>query len=198
MNETPDGVGSPRVLENQASGERIVLLRTAEETAGQLLEFELRLAPGGHVPSGHVHPQQEERFTVLEGRAQFRIGRRTVVAVAGQTITVPPGTAHRFANPGPAEACLLVEVRPALHMQELLETAAVLSRGGSRLLPGRPRLIDLTLFLDEFEREVRAPVLPNFLAQAVARPLAWIARAAGRDGRYRRLRAPGTPDGEHS
>jgi mannose-6-phosphate isomerase-like protein (cupin superfamily) len=198
MSETGAGPPRGRILQNPASGERIVLLRTSEETAGELLEFELRLAAGGHVPSAHLHPEQEERFTVLEGHTRFRVGRRTVVLTAGQTVTVPPGTAHRFDNPGPGNARLLVQVRPALHMQELLETASALSLQGSRLLPGQPHLVDLALFLDEFEREVRAPVLPRLTVRAMARPLAWLARATGLDARYRRLRRSEPLDGERS
>jgi mannose-6-phosphate isomerase-like protein (cupin superfamily) len=176
-----------KVVENPASGERIVVLRTGADTGGSLLEFELHLAPGGHVPSGHMHPEQEERFTVLEGRARFRLGIRTVMVGPGETVTVRPGTAHRFANAGAGPARLLVQVRPALNMEELLETAAALTREGSAVLAGRPRLLDLALFLREFEREVRAPVLPALLS-GLFRSLAWVARWAGRDARYRRLR----------
>jgi quercetin dioxygenase-like cupin family protein len=183
------GMSAGRVVENRASGERIVLLRTAADTGGDLLEFELTLAPGGHVPSGHVHPEQQERFTVLEGRTRFRLGLRTVIAGTGETVTVPPGRAHRFANPGPGPARLLVQVRPALNMERLLETAAALSSGRSGRLAGRPRLLDLALFLSEFEREVRAPLLPGGLLRAVTGSLAWLARSAGLDVRYRRLRA---------
>jgi hypothetical protein len=38
---------------------------------------------------------------------------------------------------------------------------------------------------------VRAPYLPTALVRAVIRPAAWLARRAGRDARYRRLRSPG-------
>jgi quercetin dioxygenase-like cupin family protein len=185
-----------RVVENPASGERIVLLRTASDTAGELLEFELSLAPGGHVPSGHVHPEQEERFMVLEGRVRFRLGRRTVIAASGETVTVPPGRAHHFANAGAGPARLLVQVRPALNMEELLETAAALARARGGRLAGRPRLLDLALFLREFEREVRAPLLPGLLLRAATGSLAWLARYAGWDVRYRRLRTLAGADGE--
>ena len=36
--------------------------------AGAVLVLELNLAPGGHVPSRHRHPNQEESFTVLGKR----------------------------------------------------------------------------------------------------------------------------------
>ncbi len=177
-------VRTGRTIQNPASGERIVLLRTGAETGGRLVEFELHLSPGGRVPTGHLHPEQEERFTVLDGRVRFRLGRRSVIAAVGETVTVFPGVPHSFANAGPAPARLLVEARPALHMEELLETAAELGT-----LPGP---VKLALFLKEFEREVRAPILPRLVASAM-RPVAWIGSRLGLDATYRHLR-DGTRD----
>jgi len=56
------------------------------------------LAPGGPVPSSYAHPEQEERFTVLAGQTKFRIGGRRVTAGPGDTVWVPPGAVHHFAN----------------------------------------------------------------------------------------------------
>jgi len=56
-----------------------------------------------------------------------------------------------------------------------------------------PRLLDLALFMRDFEREVRAPYLPAVLVRAVIRPAAWLARRRGLDARYRRLRAQAQP-----
>ncbi|MGH3533323.1 MAG: cupin domain-containing protein [Pseudonocardiaceae bacterium] len=69
------------VIENPISGERIVIRKAADETGGVLLVWELFLAPGGRVPSSHAHPEQEERFTVLDGRMEFRVGGRVVIVV---------------------------------------------------------------------------------------------------------------------
>ena len=174
---------SNRIIENPATGERIVVRRTAAETGGALLQFELFLAPGGRVPSGHAHPEQEERFTVLEGRMRFRIGLRRRVVAAGESVTVAPGRSHSFANAGARPARVSVEVRPALHMQELLEVAAAISG------EPRPRAFDLALFLHEFRREVAIPFLPAWLGRAVAGALARLARHLRADARYRDLRA---------
>ncbi|MDQ6772584.1 MAG: cupin domain-containing protein [Candidatus Dormibacteraeota bacterium] len=178
------------LIENPRSGERIVLRQTAAETGGTLLTFDLFLAPGGRVPSGHVHPEQEETFRVIEGRMRFRVGGRAILAGAGQTVRVAPGRRHSFANVGPGSARLLVEVRPALNMEELLQAAATLggeATGGA----GVPRPLDLALFLREFEREVRVPLVPRALVTALTRPLACMASALGLDARYRRARDGG-------
>ena len=173
--------GPGRVIESPRTGERITVLETGEETGGELFAFELVLRPGGRVPSGHVHPTQVERFTVLEGRVRFRLGWRSLTARSGDAVTVPPRTRHRLANDGATPARIRVEVRPALRMEEMLATAAELF--GSRRRLGTPR--DLALFIREFDGEVRAPFLAGLLRIATA-PLA---RAAGRLGPGRGGRA---------
>src|SRR5262245_45253052 len=123
-----------QVIEKPPSGERIVFRQTAADTGGRLLAFDLYLAPGGRVPSSHAYPEQEERFTVVQGRMRFRVAGRTVIARAGNTTIVPPGTVHAFSNPGVDPAQVRVEVRRALYMEDLLETATALARDG-RTLP---------------------------------------------------------------
>lgn len=176
------------LIENPLSGEQIVIRETAADTGGSALIWELTLAPGGRVPSSHAHPQQEERFTVLEGQMKFRLGWRSVRAVAGDTVRIPPGTVHHFANAGPCPAHVLVETRPALSMAELLETAAALARDQHAAARAIPRPLELALFMHDFEREVRAPILPPALVRIVTRALARLARSRGLDARYRQLR----------
>ncbi|ASW56794.1 cupin domain-containing protein [Plantactinospora sp. KBS50] len=179
------------VIENPLSGERIVIRTGASETGGELLAWELLLAPGGRVPSSHAHPEQEERFTILAGRMRFRVGGRRTIAEVGRTVVVPPGTVHSFANAGPEPTHVLVETRPALDMQALLETAAAMAREQQAAARPFPRLLDLMLFMRDFEREVRAPYLPRALVRLVTRTLSGLARLRGLDARYRRLRVPG-------
>ncbi len=93
-------MNQPQPIVNPLSGEQIVIRRTAAQTGGQVLDWELTLAPGGRVPSSHAHPEQQESFTVLEGSMRFRVGWRRLTATAGQQVVVPPGTVHHFANAG--------------------------------------------------------------------------------------------------
>ena len=125
-----------QILDNPVSGERIIFRRTAADTDGELLEIDLELAPDGHVPGKHVHPVQEERFEVISGTMKFKMGRRTVIAEAGETVTVPPGTPHKFENGGDETAHVRVQVRPALRMEELFETAVSLAKRGPHHVEG--------------------------------------------------------------
>jgi quercetin dioxygenase-like cupin family protein len=188
-----------RLIVNPLSGERIVIRRPAAATGGAVLVWELNLAPGGHVPARHRHPNQEESFTVLDGLMRFRVGRRHVTAGPGEIVRVAPGTVHHFANPGPVPAHVSVETTPALEMEALLEVAAAMAQdqhsAGRRL----PRLIDLALFTRDFRSEIAVPYVPAAVISLVVGPLAWIARLTRADGHYCQLRrrvpgsdAPGT------
>jgi quercetin dioxygenase-like cupin family protein len=178
---------SGQVIDNPVSGERFVFQQTTADTDGKLLAFELVLDPDGHVPGGHVHPVQEERFEVVRGTMRFRKGLESVVATAGEVVVVPPGTYHRFTNVGDEPAVVRVYVQPALRMEELYETAVALAREGRTLPSGMPKPLDLALFMREFEHEVTAPFAPG-VVRAVMAPLAWLGERRGLDERYRRAR----------
>jgi mannose-6-phosphate isomerase-like protein (cupin superfamily) len=170
-----------QTLENPASGERITFRTTAAETNGELLAIDLELPANRRVPGGlHIHPLQEERFEVVEGTMRFRMGRDRIVAGPGEVVVVPAGVAHDFANAGDEQALVRVEVRPALQMERLFETAVALAEQGRTMLGGIPRPLDLALFVRDFEQEVQAAFPPRWLQRLALAPLAWIARRRGR------------------
>jgi len=170
-----------QTLENRASGERITFRRTAAQTGGELVAIDLELPPGRRVPGPlHVHPLQEERFEVLAGTMRFRKGRKRIVARPGEVVVVEASVRHDFANAGDTDAVVRVEVRPALQMERMFETAVRLADQGRTMLGGLPRPLDLALFVREFEDEVRAAFPPRWVQRVALAPLAWIARARGR------------------
>jgi quercetin dioxygenase-like cupin family protein len=173
-----------QTINNPVSGEQITFLQTAADTAGEKLEFELALSPDGHVPGAHVHPEQEERFHVLEGTMKFRMGLRRIVAQAGDTVVVPAGRVHRFANGGDTTARCRVEVVPALDMEQLLETTVELALEGNVSRKGMPKPLHLALFVRRFAREVRAPFPPAWMVRVLMAPLAALASRRGHAERY--------------
>lgn len=185
MTSDNESAAGGRLIVNPISGERITIPPGGAD--GDALVWELLLAPGGQVPSSHAHPKQEERFTMTEGRMRFRVGRRRLLAGPGDTVVVPPGTAHHFANPGPAPARVTVRTAPALDMRELLETAAALAREQHADGRALPRLGELALFMRDFEAEVAAPVLPR-LVRLVMRLVTAVAGPRRPGARYHRLR----------
>jgi mannose-6-phosphate isomerase-like protein (cupin superfamily) len=166
-----------QTLENPASGERITFARTAAETKGELVAIDLELPAGRRVPGGlHIHPKQEERFEVVAGTMRFRMRRKRVVAGPGDVVVVPAGVAHDFANVGDEPALVRVDIRPALKMEQLFETAVALAEQGRTMMNGIPKPLDLALFTREFEDEVQAAFPPLWVQRIALAPLAWLAR----------------------
>jgi mannose-6-phosphate isomerase-like protein (cupin superfamily) len=165
-----------QTITNPVSGETLTFITTAADSDGELLAFDLELTPDGKVPGKHVHPEQTECFRVVEGTMRFTLGRKTIVAEAGDIVTVPAGKAHKFANGGDTVARCRVEVRPALQMAELLETAVRLAEDGRTFKSGMPRPLSLAQFTRTFRREVRGPFPPAWVQQATMAPLALLAR----------------------
>ena len=56
------------------TGEVVTVLRSGDDTAGALFEFETMLPPGRRTPP-HIHLHEREAFTVLTGRLSVRLGR---------------------------------------------------------------------------------------------------------------------------
>jgi quercetin dioxygenase-like cupin family protein len=178
-----------QTIENPVSGERITFRKTATDTAGELLEFDIALTPDGAVPGMHVHPTQEERFEITSGKVRFRKGLKKIVAEAGDVVVVERGKIHKFENVGDEGASMRVQVRPALQMERLFETAVALAEDGKVTKKGMPKPLDLALFVREFKDEVRGPGSPGWIQRASLAPLAYIARRRGRAERY----APARP-----
>ena len=165
-----------QTLENPVSGEKITFIQTAADTDGELLEIELELTPDGAVPGAHIHPEQEERFEIVEGTMAFRMGLKKIVAGPGEVVTVPAGKIHAFKNAGDETAKVRVQVRPALQMEQLFETTVALAEDGRTTSKGMPRPLDLALFVEEFKDEVKAPFPPAWFVRLVMTPLRAMAR----------------------
>lgn len=55
-----------RPISNPATSERIQFTAIAEDNGEDIVRFDWRSLPGGAITE-HVHPHQEERFTVIAG-----------------------------------------------------------------------------------------------------------------------------------
>ena len=84
-----------QVIEDPVLKQRYSFRRTAPD----VLLLEAWVDPGGGV-TPHVHPSQEERFTILEGECTFTVGHKKVVKHAGETAVIPRGTRHAYRNSG--------------------------------------------------------------------------------------------------
>jgi quercetin dioxygenase-like cupin family protein len=159
---------------NPATGEWIEYTTVAEDSNGELVRFTWRSMPGG-VISEHIHPNQEERFTIVSGEATFTLDGEQTTATAGETIVVPPGVLHSEGNLGTVEITGVVELRPALHTKEFHEALAGLVADGrttSRGAPKNPLQLGATFWHFRHESRVTSP--PIWVQNMVFPPL-WAA-----------------------
>lgn len=102
---------SPAALPQNYLGHRFTWRLTGEQTGGSFALVEVTGWQGGEPPL-HVHTREDEVFTLLEGRALFRIGDQTVRAVAGETIWAPRNVPHAFMFETP-QVRMLIGFSPA-------------------------------------------------------------------------------------
>jgi mannose-6-phosphate isomerase-like protein (cupin superfamily) len=148
---------SGQQIENPVTGERVVFTRTSADTGGELLELDLFWPRRGYRVPEHVHPEMEERFEVVSGRARFRIGGVERTAGPGDVVTVPRGTPHISWNPSSIEAHVRVQFRPALRWEDFVEALFALARDGRTDARGVPEPEHAARLMREFAREIAAP-----------------------------------------
>ena len=127
------------VIENPVTGETMRFVLTGRETANELLRIEMVVRPGGFVPAEHVHPRQEERFHVTDGRITLRVDGEERVYAAGETITIPPGTPHVWWNSGTGDLRVTLDFRPAGRFAEFITTFFAMAVAGKMNARGLPR-----------------------------------------------------------
>ena len=152
-----------QTLRNSVTGETLVFRTTSADTNGESVVVETFVEPNGAVAAAHVHPAQEELFEVLGGELEFRIGKSTIVARAGDRVLVPAGTPHRFENVGEETAHFVCEIKPALGFEQLIETMFSLAEDGKVSKKGMPKPLRLAVISRHHFDDVRLPVPPAWL-----------------------------------
>jgi len=161
-------------IENPITGERVTFLKTSAETDGELVVIDAAVAPGGFVAAEHLHPYQSERFEILEGEVEFKLGKEVVTARPGDVVMVEAGTSHQFRNLGNEEIRFRTEVRPALSFETFLQTMFGLASEGKTNRKGMPNPFRLAVIMDEHFDLVRLPFPPAWVQRmglALASPL---------------------------
>jgi mannose-6-phosphate isomerase-like protein (cupin superfamily) len=171
---------------NPATGEWIEYTTTAKESGGELVRFKWRSVVGGTITE-HIHPGQEERFTIVAGEAHFIVAGEEMRAGPGETIVVPAGVRHSEGNLGSVEIEGVVELRPALRTKEFHEAVAGLVADGRTTQRGAPRNpLRLGSTFWHFRRESRVTSPPIWVQNLMLAPLWTLAKVFGVKPYYER------------
>jgi mannose-6-phosphate isomerase-like protein (cupin superfamily) len=129
-------------LENPRTGEIVQIIHETDD----LLTMDVIWPRLGQRAVTHVHPAMQERWTVIEGRAAFRIDDVHSEAGPGETRVAEPGQKHLAWNATDVPARLRIEMRPPMRWAEFVR----------RLFEGE----DVRVLATEFRSEIAFPDSP--------------------------------------
>ena len=168
------------VLWNPLTGEKALLVESADDTGGARIVVDFAVEAGGFVPGGeHVHDHCTEHLEVRSGRITFVVDGERRTLVAGDSITVAVGTWHRWFNAADHDVHLAVTVEPALRFEDAIAVIWGLCADGHTNAEGRPSPLFGALVATRFRREIRYRQPPDVVQRLLFPPLAAIARRRG-------------------
>ena len=144
----------------------ILFLQTGKDTGGRLLEMAATYQPNSTEPAEHYHPYQEEDFTVLQGELFIKLQGKITLLKAGDSLRIARGVKHSMWNGSNKEAIVNWQVRPAMHTEHLLETAAGLATDGRVNKNGMPGILQVALMAKKYSTVFRL-AKPSFVMQKI-------------------------------
>ena len=165
---------------NPLTGEKAMIVESAEDSDGARIVWDFAVEPGGFVPGGeHVHDHCTEHLEVTTGRINFVLGGQERTLGAGEAIAVPAGTWHEWSNPSAQEVRLRVRIEPALRFEQAVLLFWGLCADGHTNAAGRPSPLLGALVGTRYRREIRYRQPPDPLQRLLFPPLAALARRRG-------------------
>jgi quercetin dioxygenase-like cupin family protein len=143
--------GTQPVLKIPALGLELIVTLSSETSGNALTVIETVNAPGFGPPL-HRHGETEI-FRVLEGCYLYEIDGRRLEAAAGDTVTVPGGTAHAFLNITDTPARQLIMMVPGM------DAARFFAALGDFFAKGKPDRDALNVFGKPWGVEFLGPPL---------------------------------------
>lgn len=168
------------VIWNPLTGEKALLVETADETDGARMVADFAVEAGGFVPGGeHVHDHCAEHVELQAGRVAFLIDGVMRAVVAGEQATIAPGTWHRWWNASDGELRARVRIEPAMRFQDAILVLWGLCADGHTDAEGRPSPLLGALLATRYREELRFRQPPDAVQRLVIPRLAALARRRG-------------------
>ncbi|MFN0034341.1 MAG: cupin domain-containing protein [Saprospiraceae bacterium] len=148
-------------ITNKITGEKFTWLETARDSGGKRLRFDFEVAPLGHVPVAHVHPDQDETFEVKKGQLWLKTNGQEQVLRPGDTVTIPKNTPHEWKNPSASEKTeMIVTFEPALNTEIFFEQFCGLSNDGKTKPDGSPNFLQIMAMANAYQIYIAGPPVP--------------------------------------
>jgi len=163
---------------------KLRILVTTAQSNGELLKIELENQPDDQGPPYHYHPDQEETFTVLEGRLALRVAGKEFELGPGESATAKRNEAHTFWNPGSEVVRFTSEHRPAHGFEGFITSLYDLDYDGKVDDAGSPQLLQLMALFKPRSGQQFLQGPPQFLQQIGIAVLGRMGLMMGQPGTY--------------
>jgi mannose-6-phosphate isomerase-like protein (cupin superfamily) len=151
-------------------GASFLITRSATETGGESVEMEITLPPGAPGSPLHVHPNQEERWDVLEGELTVFLDDRWRPLRAGESLSIPAGHTHTLRNRSSERVRVRDSHWPALDFEDYIVRLHSLAEAGKIRDPRSPStLIHFSMLWQEQRSQVAARPLERRAMSLLAR-----------------------------
>jgi quercetin dioxygenase-like cupin family protein len=168
------------VIWNPLTGEKALFVESAEETGGARIVVDFAVEAGGFVPGGeHVHDHCAEHIELQAGRVALLIDGAMRALIAGERLTIAPGTWHRWWNASDGEVQARVRIEPAMRFQEAILVLWGLCADGHTNAEGRPSPLQGALLATRYRAELRFRQPPDAVQRLMFPRFAALARRRG-------------------
>jgi quercetin dioxygenase-like cupin family protein len=137
-------------------------VRYSFEPQGENIVVDTWMSPGGKLPP-HFHPRQEERWSVVEGKVRFQLGKtKRVIGPEDGEMVVRPNTVHGLESVLDQEVHLRCLALPAAGLEEFLTESAAAAREGLFMRGGIPKSLRGARWAAGFLKKHRDDVVMTF------------------------------------
>ncbi|MBV0924197.1 cupin domain-containing protein [Halomicroarcula limicola] len=165
----PSGVNpeDSAYVENPVTGEQFRFHSRPDEPATDPLEFDVWASPEMSPLAEHVHPKQDETFTVSSGTVEvIREGVKSRYR-EGEAVTIEAATPHTWTNAGDTRLHLRVRIQPGLQTEAFLRDLATLAQRGEVKTDGAPPLLRVAALYDAYGYDLLHLASPPLRVQKV-------------------------------
>ncbi len=165
-----------KLLEFKATGEKIIFVKTSEDTNGEFVEIITKLPAHADGPPAHFHHSQTETLEVLVGKLGIICDGANIILEAGDTFSVPPNSLHTYYAINDQDVTFSSVISPALGIEYFLtEMVESSNRSSSRL----PSAFDASYILGQLKGEYYLGDFPLFIQKMVFPILAFWGKMFG-------------------
>jgi quercetin dioxygenase-like cupin family protein len=163
------------------TGETFIFVKTGADTQGRLLVIDMEVAPGGGAKAApvHIHPHEEERFTITQGTMKVLLNGRESIHGVGDKIVIPAGDPHTWWNIGADELRFRLEFEAASKMEYLFESLCGLSQRGLIHENGQVSPLIMAIAITQYPGAMYIAGIPIWLQKGMFGVLAFIGRMVG-------------------